>query len=365
MKRAILHFVARWLPASEGFVYDLVRHLAPPAVIVSMWPLENMDRFALPNVHSLAPFLRVRPVSLQRRALSLRLLSLAAQHRVGLVHAHHGYDCYRVIGLVNRRRVPFVLSLHGDDVTGLLARMPGYYRDVIPFTDLVVVPSAFLGEYAVRAGFDEDRIRIRPSGIDLEFFSPSPLPDRPPEVLFVGRFVEKKGLDVLAQAWPLVTEKVPDATLRLLGFGPLEPLARSIPGRVEMSLTPTRSEVRHAMRRARVVVSPSHVAGPDDAVESLLVVNVEAQASGRPVVTTNHGGIPEHVRDGETALVVPEGDPGALAEALIAVLNDGTLARRLADAGPIWAQRYDVRLTAQEMEKLYDELTAARDPAPR
>lgn len=363
MNKGVLHFVARWLPASEGFVYDLVRTLSPPGVVVSTWPLENTDRFVLKDVNSLAPLRRLRPPGLQRRMMTLRLMALAARHGVGLVHVHHGYESYQVLGLVHRRRLPLVLSLHGDDVTGLLAAKPDYYRVVVSFATTVVVPSRFLVSYAVQAGFDESRIRVMPSGIDLESFAPSPLPDGPPEVLFVGRFVEKKGLDVLAQAWPAVTEKVPDARLRVMGFGALEPLARAIDGRVEVSLSPTRTQVRDAMRRARLVVSPSHRAGPDDAVESLLVVNVEAQACGRPVVTTDHGGIPEHVRAGETALVVPEGDPSALAEALIDVLSDDGLARRLAAAGPKWAARYDIRHTAKEMESLYDEVTTGESSA--
>ena len=356
MNDAVLHFVAHWLPPSEGFVHDLVRSLDRPAVVVASRPLENAERFPVDDVRTLAPLLGVVPGPFQRKAVTARLLALAARREIGLVHAHHGYDCDRVLGLVNRRRLPFVLSLHGDDLTGFMDRAPGYYAPVRPFVDAVVVPSAFLAGYAVQAGFDEATIRVLPSGVDVEYFSPSPLPDGPPEVLFVGRFVEKKGLDVLARAWPVVQDKVAGARLRLLGYGPLEPLARSIAGDVEVSLRPDRAEVRDAMRRARVVVSPSRTAGHDDMVESLLVVNVEAQASGRPVVTTDHGGIPEHVQAGTTALVVPEGDADALAEALVAVLVDDALAARLGSAGPDWARRYDLRASAARMGALYDEL---------
>jgi glycosyltransferase involved in cell wall biosynthesis len=170
----------------------------------------------------------------------------------------------------------------------------------------------------------------------------------------VGRFVAKKGLDILAAAWPQVARAVPEARLRVLGFGELEHVARSIPGNVEVVLSPTRTAVRDAMRQSRVVVSPSRTV-PGDAVESLLVVNVEAQASGRPVVTTRHGGIPEYVRDGETALVVPENDAAALADALIAVLTDDSVAGRLGAAGPGWAAQFDVSLMARRVDAAYDD----------
>lgn len=355
MTGRILHFVARWLPVSEGFVYDLVCHLGHSGVVVASRPLENLDRFALADVHSLAGLRRVVPRRFEQKALTVQLLSMAARRHVALVHVHHGYDADVVAGLVRRKRVPLVVSLHGDDVTGLVARHPRAYARVAPLTSAVVVPSAFLADFAVAAGFDPALVRILPSGIDTGFFAPTPLPDGRPEVLFVGRFVEKKGLDVLAEAWPKVAATVPDARLRLLGLGELEPLARAIGGEVEVVIGPTRGQVRDAMRRARVVVSPSRTA-TGDAVESLVVVNLEAQCSGRPVVTTDHGGIPEHVRPGETALVVREGDPAALADALVEVLTDDALAVRLGEAGPRWAARYDIRRTAGRMDELYDAL---------
>lgn len=355
---AVLHFAAHWLPLSEGFVYDLIRHTRRKGVVVAATPLQNTERFSLEDVHSLAALERLFPASLARRPVTAALLVLAARRGVALVHVHHGYHADKVLGLVHRRRLPLLLSLHGHDVTGYVDEYPRVYEHVVPVTRAVVVPSVFLAERAVGVGFPAEQIRVIPSGVDTSLFTPTPLPDAPPEALFVGRFVAKKGLDVLAEAWPTVNRALPGARLRIMGFGPLESVARAITGDVEVVLSPNRQAVRDAMRRARVVVSPSHTA-PDDAVESLVVVNLEAQASGRPVVTTRHGGIPEHVLEDQTALVVPEADPDALAEALIAVLGDDSLATRLAVAGPPWAHNYDVRLMARRIDTLYDEVCAS------
>ena len=350
----VLHFTSCWLPASEGFVYDLVRNVHRPGVVVAVEPLENADRFPLADVHSLAWTNRIRFAPVIRRARTAALTSLAARRDVAVVHAHHGYGLGELLDLVRRRRLPLVLSLHGHDVTGYLEQNPDYYRDAIELVTTIVVPSQFLVDHATDAGFHPERVRIIPSGIDTSLFAPSPLPDGPPMVLFVGRFVAKKGLDVLAAAWPQVASAVPEARLRVMGFGELEHLARSIRGHVEVVMSPTRVAVRDAMQQSRVVVSPSRTAS-NDAVETLLIVNVEAQASGRPVVTTRHGGIPEYVRDGETALVVPENDADALAEALIMLLTDDVLAGRLGAAGPSWAAQFDVALTAGRMDAVYDD----------
>lgn len=360
---AVLHFAADWLPASEVFVHDLVRHLARRGVVVAAGKLHNTERFPLPDVHSLTVIDDwARPAPLRRALVTAMLDRLVRRRRVAVVHAHHGYGLDRIAPTVRRHRLPFVVSFHGHDLTGYLRRHPDAYVDVADDVALVAVPSAFLIPHAVAAGFPETKVRVMPSGVDTAYFSPSPLPAGPPEVVFVGRFVAKKGIDTLASAWPEVQRAVPEARLRLLGYGELEADARAIPGNTDVVLSPDRSTVRDAIRRARAIVSPSRTA-EDDAVETLLMVNLEAQASGRPVVTTRHGGIPEFVREDDTALVVPEADPDALAAALVRVLSDEELARSMAAAGPPWASRFDVRVTAARFDAAYDELVASRSRA--
>jgi colanic acid/amylovoran biosynthesis glycosyltransferase len=163
---------------------------------------------------------------------------------------------------------------------------------------------------------------------------------------------------VLLDAWPAVVAAVPDARLRVLGDGPLRSLLDAAPASVEHVLPDParrREQVREVLHSACVVTTPSRTA-PDGDAESLLLVNVEAMASGRPVVSTRHGGIPEYVDDGVTGLLVPEGDAAALARALVAVLEDGALRERLTGAGLATARRLDVRRCCARVDDLYDAL---------
>ena len=356
----VLHYMQRWLPLSEQFVHTLVTATRHPAVVVSRCRLEHVAAFPHRPVYSLGRLLPPpRPFTpTERRALTLALLAVARRHRVGIVHSHHGYRLRDVESFVRRRRLPWVASFHGHDVTTFAREWPGEMVPSLPNVDAVIVPSRWLAERVVDLGAVAERVTVIPSGVDTRTFTPRPLPDGPPEVLFVGRFVEKKGIDVLLAAWPEVRSAVPDARLRLLGFGPLEDLARSGGDGVEVEATDPQRRVPqllHALDRCRVVVTPSRTAANGDA-ETLLLVNLEAQASGRPVVTTRHGGIPEYVAEGRTALVVPEGDAGALAEALIEVLRDDGLAARMAGAGPSWAAQFDVARCAGAVDDLYERL---------
>jgi phosphatidylinositol alpha-1,6-mannosyltransferase len=188
------------------------------------------------------------------------------------------------------------------------------------------------------------------------------LPDGPPTAAFVGRFVDKKGVDVLLAAWPGVRAALPDAGLVLLGYGPLLDLVTRHAGADGVELVrpdPRRraSQVRDVIANATVVASPSRTAADGDA-ESLVLANLEAQASGRAVVTTRHDGIPEFVTADETALVVEEGDADALAHALITVLGDRELAARLGAAGPARVSSLDARTCSARVDDLYDALVS-------
>lgn len=358
----VLHYVDRWLPLSAGFVHALVERSTHDAVVVSRDRPEHVDAFPVPALRSLAAAGRVGPGRLVRAARTAGLGWLARRHQVGLVHVHFGYAAHDVLGLVGRRPRPLVLSLHGDDVTALPALRPGHYERITPAVDALVVPSRWLADRTADLGFAPERTHVVPSGVDTSRFTPTPLPAGPPVVAFVGRLVEKKGLDVLLSAWPAVRRAVATAELHVLGDGPQRELVATAAADPDLGVTHHRpdaarrhDQVRDLLRTATVVATPSRTAADGDA-ESLLLVNLEAQASGRPVVTTRHGGIPEFVAEGRSALVVEPADPRALAAALTAVLQDTDLAARLGAAGPEVAARFDVARGAAAVDALYDSL---------
>jgi glycosyltransferase involved in cell wall biosynthesis len=356
----VAHYIDRWLDLSAGFVAAHVRNSRHSPVVISRegwWHLEAYDvrpRYTLCHLRDRAP------ERYKYAALRAQLGPLLALTRTDLLHVHFGYAAPDVLDSMGKR--PYVLSLHGQDITGLVKEQPGYYDKVIGAVDAVVVPSRFLAASAEAAGFTSDQIRVIPSGVDTTFFSPAPMPDGPPTVSYVGRLVEKKGLDILMTAWPLVTAEVPDAQLRVLGDGELAPLLADTPPSVTR-LVPEAArrheQVRDELRRATVVVTPSRTGKTGDS-ESLLLVNLEAGATGRPVVSTQHGGIPEYVDDGRSGLLVAEADPAALAAAIVRLLRDRALAQSIGQAAVNHVAQWDVRRCSSRVDDLYEELTRRR-----
>jgi glycosyltransferase involved in cell wall biosynthesis len=357
----VAHYLERWLELSAGFVASQVARSRYDGVVISRDGWTCLDAFPFEPRHSLHHVRNRTPERWKANVLHSQLTRLMRTTQADLVHVHFGYPASDVLTVVGPR-LPYVLSLHGHDITGLIAAQPDRYADVAPLVDRVIVPSQFLASKAVAAGFDRDRTTVIPSGVDTGFFTPTPLPEGPPVVGFVGRLVAKKGLDVLIAAWPDIVSEVTDASLVVLGDGPTARLLTSAPSSVTHVLpqaTARHEQVRDLVRRATVVVSPSRTATDGDS-ESLLLVNLEAGASGRPVVSTEHGGIPEYVKAGETGLLVPENDVTALAAAVVRLLRNRAESERLARNAVNHVAQWDVGRCAARVDACYDDLLARR-----
>lgn len=105
----------------------------------------------------------------------------------------------------------------------------------------------------------------------------------------------------------------------------------------------------HALQAFDLFVLPSHNEGMGRAV-------VEAMAAGLPVVATCVGGLPDVVVDGQTGLLVPPRDPGALAEALMRLLEDPDMRTRMGRAGQIRAEEFSDQVMFERLEALYSQI---------
>jgi glycosyltransferase involved in cell wall biosynthesis len=255
-------------------------------------------------------------------------------------------DGYAAVIAARLLGVPAVIKLHGSDIN-VIAKLPGPRRMVgwaLPRAARVVAVSRALANEVAMLGVPRERIAIVMNGVDGELFFPRDraaarrelgLADGAPLALYVGNLKPEKGVRELVRAWPEVAREVPQARLAVVGSGPLAgELADQLGGDASVHVVGPEPLPRVPlwMAAADVVVLPSHVEGTPNVV-------LEALASGRRVVASAVGGVPDLIT-GPTlgALVPPRDAPAlarALAEALRTVYDPGEIARLGARGG--WA----------------------------
>ncbi len=263
--------------------------------------------------------------------------------RPRLVHAHFGPGGALALPIARRLGIPLVVTFHGGDAT----KETHYRRRLIPRiygrrlaalqreAALFVCVSEFVRDTLVARGFPPDKLEIIHQGVELGAAPPEQREEAgDPYVLFVGRFVEKKGVAHLIEAMRRLDAEGRAARLILIGDGPLgaalRDQARGLK-RVEFIGWLPNAEVRRWMRGAVALCVPSVTAREGDS-EGLPTVIFEAMAEGVPVVGSDHAGIAEAVEHGRTGLIVPAANPRALADALAGLIANPELRQRLGAA---------------------------------
>ncbi|HEY7175596.1 MAG TPA: glycosyltransferase, partial [Micromonosporaceae bacterium] len=245
---------------------------------------------------------------------SRRLRKRVVDAEPDLIHAHFGGDGWLVSRVAKRLGVPLVITLHGRDVTSqangrgpLRSRYRRNLRTAFARASLILAVSDAIRDRAIRLGADPAKVRVHHTGV--------PMPAAPDhlakgwDVIFVGRFVPKKGVDDLIEALGTLTDLRPRALF--IGTGPLEGAARERAAALGLDATFLGAQapdvVARCMTESKVFASPSKTA-PDGDAEGLPTTILEAASMAVPTVSTRHSGIAEAVRDGQTGLLGGEGD---------------------------------------------------------
>jgi len=306
---------------------------------------------------------RARAAGLDARAFPIRSeMDIAAARQLGrllrdeqfdLMHCHtpHAHaiallarwftSANRVPKLVVARRVDFAIRRRND----FLGLGPRKYNRA----DRIIAVSKAVRDILVRDGVTPDRIAVVYEGIDVARIERAA--DRTQEICAslgiregerivanVAALTAHKGQRYLVAAVPAIRAACPSARVVIFGEGELreelQTQARELhlgDGLIFAGFRPP-EEIPSILKAADVFVMSS-------VEEGLGTSLFDAMAAGAPIVATRAGGIPEIVRDGETGLLVPTRDSAALAEAIVRVLNDAALARRLANAAGALVRR--------------------------
>ena len=297
-----------------------------------------------------------------RRMASIEVPAVArrlAGRRIAAVHTHFAWKQLEhvvLLGVLLGARSS--VTTHARDI---YLPAPEAVRASAHVDAMVTVCRYNIGRL-VDSGLHRDEVTVVPCGVDLPAEIPAP-PDAA-RIVSVGRLVEKKGFTVLVEAMAAVVREVPHAQLHVVGDGPQRTMLEQrvadlgLDGAVRFVGARPHEEVLDAIEGADVFALACQVDAEGDS-DAMPVVLREAMARARPVVTTAVAGIPESV-DAEVGWLVPPGDAGALAVALVEALVDSGAATARGVAGRRRVeQRWTVGHTAVAMSAFFDNRDAA------
>lgn len=297
-----------------------------------------------------------------------QMLAFVSQKPYDVVHCHFGPNGIRAAELkdIGAIKCPVITQFHGYDASSYVQdKGEAVYRNLFQQGDLFLCVSECIRSRVVAWGCEARKARVHHTGVKVKripFVPRAYSADQAPRLLSVSRLVEKKGLEYGVQAAAQLVRDHPHLEYTIVGDGPermaLTGLSHDlgIDRNVRFVGARTRDEVATMMAQAHILLTPSVRAHSGDE-EGIPVVLMEALASGLPVVSTTHAGIPELIVSGVSGLLAPERDPTALAQHVQWLLTHPLERLMMTDEGRRAVERdFDSDLLNQELIKCYREL---------
>jgi glycosyltransferase involved in cell wall biosynthesis len=299
---------------------------------------ENLVRDGAPTK------LQKQPIYLVVAALyiilgTVQLLWVCGKEKPDLIQVHWPFPHGLMSILASKLfKIPMVFSFHGAEL--LLAKKFGFValilRWLLPTASGITANSSFTQKLILE--LDNVPVTVIPYGLTIEAKPPLPLlPDAVPQILFVGRLDERKGLKYLLEALPLVLQEQA-VRLRIVGRGILEDeikfqcAAMGLNTFVDFLGFVSKEELADEYAACSLFVLPAIVDSKGD-TEGLGIVLIEALAHEKPVIASAVGGIVDVIQSEKTGILVPEKDSSALACAIKTLLVNPEQAQRLGKAG--------------------------------
>ena len=358
----------------QNYLWELWRRLPPDDVVVHTTPHQGSATFDAQQ-----PFTVIRsrePWLLPGPHLVRRVNRLAKSHGADLVVI----DPALPAGLVGPRLdLPYAVVVHGAEVA-IPGRLPGVrrlLRQVLDSAAGVIAAGGYPALECERALGRRLPAFVIPPGVDIERFRPASRHERTlqrsrlglrpeaPTVVSVSRLVPRKGMDTLVRAAALLAARGRDLQVVIVGDGRdrgrLRRLAARTGAPVRLLGRLGDDDVAALLGCADVFAMLCRTRWRGLEQEGFGIVYLEAAAAGVPQIAGRSGGAHEAVADGETGMVLDPATPGAAAQAIGALLDDG---ERRTEMGAAARQRaataFSYDLLADQLRRAIEEMSAPR-----
>jgi glycosyltransferase involved in cell wall biosynthesis len=336
----------------------------------------NLPEIQNVEYHIVPEYMSRRPLDFRAAANWLRKSS---EVKPDVVHSFYA-ESFRVNAESRRRGIPVVQEIHYADLypytlrdvleypkkTGgiLWAAHLRYAKAAAKTADAVITPSNYMKEKLVRVfGLPDEKVFVIPVGVNEDVFAVKRKErekDGQIRLLFVGRLVREKGLDVLLKALKKVLQKRPKTHLTIIGEGPLKNEYKRLAE--NLGITKNITFVGWIQReKILAYFSESDLLAVPSLKENFPRITLEAMGAGLPVIASSVGGVSEQITDGVDGILFKAGDLEDLARKLEDMTENQRRMNAIAEKARKRANEFTIKQSILRFEKLYDRLMAARD----
>jgi colanic acid/amylovoran biosynthesis glycosyltransferase len=343
---------------SENKIYRLIKgigriatelHKNPMAVLNSMNLVKfGKDAASLRILYQIIPFL-------DKGSYDIVHCHFGPIGNLGIILKAVGAVQGQIVTTFRGRDISFYVEKNGEQI----------YDSLFEKGNLFLCVSEQIKKMLIKLGCDERKIVVHRSGVQLTRLNPrlrKPKSDNKVRLLTIARLVEKKGIEYGIQAVAKVLKNHPEIEYRIAGDGHLKSnILRlieelKVSDNVKLLGWQHQEQIIEILQVTDILLAPSLTSQSGDR-EGIPGAIVEALAWGLPVLSTRHSGIPEVIEDGESGLLVPEGDTDALAEKLDYLIEHSELWPEMGRKGRKYVEEhYDIDKLNDRLVEIYQRL---------
>ncbi|MGB0371591.1 MAG: glycosyltransferase family 4 protein [Opitutales bacterium] len=289
-----------------------------------------------------------------------------------VVFVEYGITAAVNLELIKAIACPILIHFHGFDAhrKDYIEKYSDQYHELSNVASGFVAVSEVMKARLMHLGFCGSKIVTIPCGVDVREFDFFDTSKNPPQLLFVGRFVDKKSPLCVLALFDALRDYVPEANLVMVGDGPMREACRQIielkglEASVELPGEMQSSEIVRLMRRSALYLQPSQVPVLRESAgdsEGTPVAILEACASGLPVVSTDHGGIPQVIEDGKSGLLIDLHDLDSSVKRMVELLRSVEKRKKFAELARSRVEaNYAQKSQLRKLNKVLSELAEAK-----
>lgn len=278
-----------------------------------------------------------------KKWLALKALTKKVTKKFDVAFIEFADTAILLMDYLARQKTPFIVHVHGHDITSSL-NDKAYKEELIILFEkaaFFIAASEYMKRRLILLGCDENKIKVIRLGVDSKHIEATPWSERiklSPSIIFLGRLTAIKNPIALLYAFQKVKQEIPEVTLSIIGDGEMKAAVLNTIAKLGLSNAVTLygalpREKSFPILKSHWIYAQHSVTSLRGDTEGFAISLAEAALHELPVVSTIHNGITENVIDGKTGYLVPEYNYEAMADRLIYLIKNPTVAEEMGKAG--------------------------------